>query len=315
MSYLAIDFPFMKIKQGKEGRVMGQKDLVEKRLEDYEDVFSDIFNGLVFGEDFIKQKYLRASSTESIYQTENGIYRNQFRDVLKEYTDNCLLEIGSLGIENQSTIDKYIPVRIMGYDYVNYRSQIDRKKYPLLPVITIVLNFSDKPWNKTKSLQSIMKISNKFKPYVQDYKIMVFDIAFLEDEVIERFTSDFKLIAKFFKNKRLGNPDMFEDDEIDHVAAFMDFLAVFTGDDRYRKIKKDLMKKGGRITMCSVAQALEEKGIKKGIDQGRAIGIIETCFDNGMTEKDILCWLQKKLEITLKMAEDYMKLYENRLIN
>ena len=85
-----------------------------------------------------------------------------------------------------------------------------------------------------------MKISNKFKPYVQDYKVMVFDIAFLEDDVIDKFTSDFKLIAKFFKNKRLGNPGMFGDEEIDHIAAFMDFLAVFTGDDRYRKIKREL---------------------------------------------------------------------------
>ena len=28
---------------------MGQKDIVEKNLEDYNDVFSDIVNGLVFG--------------------------------------------------------------------------------------------------------------------------------------------------------------------------------------------------------------------------------------------------------------------------
>ena len=32
---------------------MGQKDLRQKLLEDYEDVFSDIFNGLLFGENDI----------------------------------------------------------------------------------------------------------------------------------------------------------------------------------------------------------------------------------------------------------------------
>ena len=46
-----------------------------------------------------------------------------------------------------------------------------------------------------------MNIPDEFKSYVQDYKVMVFDIAFLEDEVIERFTSDFKLIAKFFQKQ------------------------------------------------------------------------------------------------------------------
>ena len=49
---------------------MGQKDLREKLLEDYEDVFSDIFNGLVFGDNVIKQQNLRMSSTESIYKAE-----------------------------------------------------------------------------------------------------------------------------------------------------------------------------------------------------------------------------------------------------
>ena len=163
---------------------MGQKDLREKLLEDYEDVFSDIFNVLVFKDNVIKKQYLRASATESVYKSETKEYRGQYRDVLKEYTDNCLLEIGSLGIENQSTLDDYIPVRIMGYDYAKYRSQIDRNEYPLLPVITIVLNFSNKPWKESKNIHSIMKIPDEFQSYVSDYKVMVFDIAFLEDEIM-----------------------------------------------------------------------------------------------------------------------------------
>ena len=255
---------------------MGQKDLRGKLLEDYEDVFSDIFNGLVFGNNVIKQQYLRTSATESIYKAESGVYKDQLRDVLKEYTDSCLLEIGSLGIENQSTLDDYISVRVMGYDYTKYRSQIVRNKYPLLPVITIVLNFSDKPWNDTKTLHSIMNIPEEFKSFVQDYKVMVFDIAFLEDEVIERFTSDFKLVAKFFKNKRLGNRNLFDNDKINHMQELMDFLAAFTDDDRYKEIKPKLVKieKEGRpVRMCNVAQALEEKGIEKGIKQGIEKGI------------------------------------------
>ena len=285
---------------------MGQMDLRKKLLEDYEDVFSDIFNGLVFEDNIIKQQYLRMSSTESIYKAENGVYRDQFRDVLKEYTDSCLLEIGSLGIENQSTLDDYIPVRIMGYDYTKYRSQIDRKKYPLLPVITIVLNFSDKPWNDTKSLHRIMNIPEEFKSYVQDYEVKVFDIAFLEDEVIERFTSDFKLVAKFFKNRRLGETDLFGDDKIIHVQELMDFLAVFTNDNRYKDIKTELMKienEGRPVKMCHVAQAWEEKGIRKerlnAIQRMLLKGLSkETILDLGYTEKEYTEVENKLLEYT-----------------
>ena len=69
---------------------MGQKDLREKVLEDYEDVFSDIFNGLLFEDKVIKQQFLKASSTESAYKAEDGAYREQRRDVLKEYMNECL---------------------------------------------------------------------------------------------------------------------------------------------------------------------------------------------------------------------------------
>ena len=262
---------------------MGQKDLREKLLEDYEDVFSDIFNVLVFRDNRIKQQYLKSSATESVYKVENGNYRGQIRDVIKEYMGDCLLEIGSLGIENQSTLDDYISVRIMGYDYTKYRSQVDRDKFPILPVITIVLNFFDKPWKETKSLHSIMKIPDVFKAFVQDYKVMVFDIAFLEDDVIEKFTSDFKIVAKFFKNKRLGKQALFGEDKISHVQEVMDFLAVFTNDERYREIKQELTEienKGGSVTMCNVAQAIEERGIEKG-KLIQLIELVDTGINNG----------------------------------
>ena len=273
---------------------MGQKDLRGKLLEDYEDVFSDIFNVLLFGKKVIREQYLMEGSTESIYKAESGFYRGQLRDILKRYRDSCLLELGSLGIENQSTTDDYMAVRIMGYDYAYYRSQIDRKVYPLIPIITIVLNFSDKQWAKKKSIHSITKIPAEFKPFIQDYEIKVFDIAFLEDEIIERFESDFRLVARFFKDKRAGNLEFSKEDKITHCEEFLDFLAVFTSDKRYLEIKQELMKKekeGENITMCSIAQALEEKGIQQGIQQGiqeERLIRIQIMMSKGYSKEEIL---------------------------
>ena len=62
----------------------------------------------------------------------------------------------------------------------------------------------------------------------------------------------------------------------------MDFLAIFTDDKRYKQIKKELViieRERGEVRMCSIAQALEEKGIEKGIEKGMEKGRILQLVD------------------------------------
>lgn len=73
---------------------MGQKDITEKQLEDYNDVFADIYNVLVFEKDVI-----------------------------------------------------------------------DEKKFPLIPVITLVLNLSNTRWSGCKSLEDITNVPKEFAPH------------------------------------------------------------------------------------------------------------------------------------------------------
>ena len=242
---------------------MGQKDMTEKLLEDYNDVFADIYNVLVFEKDVIDEKRLRDGTTESVYKAEDGVYREQRRDVMKTYLDEYQMELAFIGIDNQSTIDRYIPVRVLGYDYAKYRRQVDEKRFPILPVITLVLNMSDRRWGGCRSLAEIAKVPAELEPFFQDYKVMVVDVAFLDDEVIERFTSDFKLVAKFFKNRRLGVEPLEDESEIKHVTEVIDFISVFTNDTRYRKTQTNINKmkeKGEKVTMCYVAQRLLDRG-------------------------------------------------------
>ena len=254
---------------------MAQKDLCEKLLEDYNDVFSDIFNVLLFNKNLIQEDLLSSGPTESIYKADQGYFREQRRDIFKYYENKNPVLICSLGMENFSYLDKYVPVRIMGYDYSSYRRQIDKKQFPLSPVITIVLNFSSHRWNHRTSLHSIVAAPTDFLPYVSDYKIHVFDIAFLDDDVINNFTSDFKLVARFFKSRRLGNRDFLTHEKIRHVGEFLDLISVFTNDTQYRKIKKDLyklQKKGRDVTMCYIVEEFMEKGRKEGLKLGRSQG-------------------------------------------
>ncbi len=69
-------------------------------------------------------------------------------------------------MENQSVTDYDMPVRVMGYDYSSYRSQIDAGKNRY-PVITVVLNFSDKKWNGPVHLKEMFEIPEGMEAFVQ----------------------------------------------------------------------------------------------------------------------------------------------------
>lgn len=94
--------------------------------------------------------------------------------------------------------------------------------------------------------------------------------AWLTDEQIAKFTSDYKIVANFFVNKR-KNKDYIPDDKttIKHVDEILKFLSVMTGDNRYEEILSD---KEGVSNMCDVAQRLEDRGIEKGLQKGREEG-------------------------------------------
>ncbi len=235
------------------------------------------------------QEYLINGPTESIYKDAMDELREQRRDVLKEYQDIAQLVIASFSIENQMKYDAVMPVRVMGYDHSSYRWQIDRKKQ-LHPVVTLVLNFSDERWEDNKSLHQMLKLTEEWKTYVQDYKIHVFDIAFLEEAVIEKFQSDFKMVARFFKDRRLGK-DSFKENEtiLKHAEEFLDFLFIFTKDQLYKdsmsKVRR-AVENGEEIKMCWVAQSHLEEGRQIGLAEGReqeAIFTARMMFRNGLS--------------------------------
>lgn len=249
---------------------MGEKDLAGKRLEDYNDVFADIYNVLVFRERRLEESRLHSGQESSVYKADGDGLREQRRDTLKEYVDESRYMIASYGIENQSGCTKYMPVRVMGYDYGSYRTQMDYGE-KLHPVLTIVLNFTDRRWKeKAKSIYGIMEIPEYMKEYVQDYRILVFDIAFLADETIEQFQSDFKAVARFFKDRRLKRQAGDDTVELKHPEAVVELLSVFARDKRYENAVPEIQrirKEGRRITMCEVLQGYIDQGIKQGIEQ------------------------------------------------
>ena len=66
--------------------------------------------------------------------------------------------------------------------------------------------------------------------------------------------------------------------------------------------------------MCNLSQGIKEAGIAEGRSEGRAEEIIETGYEFGLSEQDILERLQKKLSISLQKAQEYLLMFGKRTV-
>lgn len=268
---------------------MGTKDLTEKKLEDYNDVFADIVNVLLFnGERKVKEDALTDTSVHSQYKASDNVLHEQERDISK-FWDSCNVRIALLGIENQTRPEKQMPLRISGYEGASYREQLGNSA--LYPIVTLVLYFgTDRRWIYERTLKGLVNVPEELDEYVNDVKINVFEVAWLPDEVIQKFTSDFKIAAGFFSEKR-KNKDYIPDDKstIKHVDAILKLLSAMTGDNRYEEILAD---GGGKEVrnMCDVAERLENRGRAEGRAEGREEGraeIVAAMLKSGKSAEEI----------------------------
>jgi hypothetical protein len=299
---------------------MAGKDLAEKYLESYNDVFADIVNVLLFhGEKIVDQSDLEECGTESIYKIEGGA-REQNRDIAKLWKKKDII-FSFIGLENQTKPDKDMPLRIIGYDGARYRDQYQeyreipdekhsgkmKKEYlKHYPVISIILYFGTEPWQYPTNLKGCFDCPDYLEPYVKDYEMNLFQIAYLSEETLLQFTSDFGVVANYFVQKRLGKQN-FSKEVIRHVDAVMYMMKVLTGDDRFEDILINGNFESGGVTMCEYLDAMINEGRNEGRIEGRNEGKIEgilegkilAYFDVGQTPEMIA----EKMKIDVKKVE------------
>ena len=300
---------------------MGEKDISEKILLDYNDVFADVINVCVFeGNEIIKEENLESASVHSEYKAADGMVHEEERDIAK-YWKQKQSSIALYGIENQSEVDYTMPFRIIGYDGASYRSQILEKDKMIVPVASFVLYFGTKKrWTQKQSIKDCMKVPEELDPYVNDYKIHVIEIAWLSEEQLGLFKSDFGIVVNFFVQKR-KNKNYVPDDkrEIQHVDAVLKLLSVMTKDDSYREILYDEDGNKAEVkTMCEVAERLKNEGKNAGKIEGRIEGIeceriraIKKKMDKNKSKETIA----DELELSVEEVEKYIQLIEDDKCN
>ena len=222
---------------------------------------------------------------KSQYKADDNVVHEQERDVAKYWTDkNCYIRLALLGIENQLAIDTDMPLRVMGYDGSSYRDEMNQdeivideetgKKHKIrhkrYPVVTIVLYFGKTPWKKPLSLYDVLEISDELKPFVSDYKINLIDVPRLTGEQVEKFTSDFQIIADYFVQLNESNDYIPKDKTIRHTDSFLKLMSVLTQDNKYVEMGKKIAHEREGFNMCKVLDKAEARGEAR----GQAIGAL-----------------------------------------
>ena len=225
---------------------------------------------------------------------------------MAKYWGNCKLHMALYGIENQTNVDKDMPLRCFGYDGAAYRHQltefeeytdeegnVHKKDVPRYPVITLVLYFGSGEWDKYKYLHETMEIDEDLREYVNDYKINVVSISKLDRATVDMFTSDFKIVADYFwQLENNGNYDP-SPQEIEHVYEICQLMSLLTGDDRFDDAaEKILNAEKGESSMCKAfddAEARGEDRINKLNnllkEAGRIDDLLKACTDKVFQKK------------------------------
>ena len=248
------------VRKGAGG--MAEKDAAEKILESYNDVFSDIVNVLLFGgREVVAADELEDQAPRAYYKAD-GKVRELERDVAKRWKKGNI-RLACVGFENQTQADPDMPLRVMSYDGAEYRAQL-AKAGSRYPVVTLVLYFGyRKRWDKPASLKERLEIPPDFEPFVNDYKINLFEIAYLTREQVELFQSDFRIVADYFVQKRETGDYIPDPRQIRHVQETLQLLSVMTNDHRFEDAYNGSYtgdRKGGPRTMCEVLDRVENKG-------------------------------------------------------
>jgi predicted transposase/invertase (TIGR01784 family) len=286
---------------------MGTKDITEKMLEDYNDVFADIVNVLLFdGQQRVNPDHLLETKTKSMFKADGKVHEQE-RDVSK-YWENVNVRIALYGIENQTIIDADMPLRVYSYDGAAYKQQLlsGTKRYP---VVTLVLYFGTKRWDKPTSLLDCFDVPEELKPYVNDSKINLFEIAYLTDEQVKLFQSDFRIVADYFVQVRKNNDYKPSEEEMVHVEEVLKMMSALTQDSSFEDAYNH--SEGGVKNMCEVMERTKAEGIAKGRLQGRAegrlSGSIMTLLELGFSVEEIAERKGISEEKVLKIIEEEEK--------
>lgn len=250
---------------------MGQKDLTQKSLESYPDVFADTVNALLYeGKQVLLPQSLQTAPTETLYPGRTGQLHNQFHDV-SQYVMQGGRVRAQYTLENEMRGNSKMVLRKAGYEGAVYRGQYEKRTKDIYPVVSLVLYWGEGRWRAARSLKELFQRkleSDTAADYIDDMQLRVYDMRSLSEEVRRRFTSDMRIIVDYLAERAGYHPT---DQPIFHVPAFLSMMRELSGDPEYEQLTGELEREKrvkGAVTMCELLEKYEARGMQKGMQKG-----------------------------------------------
>ena len=207
---------------------MGQKDLQQSEYFDSNIRFADAYNGILFnGNPIIKPEELEECDSVfvQLFETQNG--QKIIADKVKRWRGQHL---AILPIETQSYIDYRMVLRIMMEEVMAYDKQrkqalanLDltgqklkegneflsgmKKEWKFAPVIPLIIYLGkDEKWDAATSLYELLDIDDTLKPYVNNYKINLYD--YHKEKDFSKFKTENRFLFELLINR--NNQDKIE---------------------------------------------------------------------------------------------------------
>lgn len=294
--------------------------------------FADLFNAALFdGEQVINPDDLQEVDTDmSSLVKFNGHAETvqKVLDVVKKTAHGVDFVIW--GLENQSKIHYAMPLRHMVGDSFSYlkeyneiaarnRAEKDfessdeffsnlKKTDRLHPVISLCVYYGEKEWDGPFCLTDMLKIPEKLKSLVSDYKMNLLQVK--DSGSLHFHNSD---VDTVFDVSRLIYERNF--DKINTVykdkAISAELGVVIGAITESQKLIDHALKseeKGGQIYMCGALEELVNEGVQKGRLEG-ILANIRTCKKFNISKSDTIKNIANEFSLPEEKAVEYVEKY------
>lgn len=201
---------------------MGEIDINVKNFIKLNSVFAQLFSKWVYkGDVFIEPNKLQELDTanQESLKLEDGQLKSleRLRDaqrICMIFNEKIAFQI-IMGIEGQTGVHYYMPVRCMELDALSYSLQCKKisqkakedkrlQKYAdgvpkgtkIVPTVTLVFYYGDTPWDGPLSVYDMLDIPEDMKIWakdtIPDYQMNIIDVKHITDHEIEMFDGDLK---------------------------------------------------------------------------------------------------------------------------